>query len=286
MPNQQPGTLYVCATPIGNLEDITLRVLRVLAEADFVAAEDTRHTLKLLTHFEIKKPLVSYHEHNKHVRGPELLTRLLQGESCALVSDAGLPGISDPGADMVRLCIDNAVPVTVCPGASAALTAAVLSGLDNTRLAFDGFLPHGRHAKKERAARIESLRSERRTIVLYESPHRIAQTLKELLDALGDREAAAARELTKRYEEVKRGTLSTLLLHFTNNEPKGEFALIIAGETGDMHAEPDWSELPIPAHVAQCMAQGLREMDAIKAVAKARGLSKREVYAAVKITEE
>jgi len=284
MAEKQIGMLYVCATPIGNLEDITLRVLRVLAEADFIAAEDTRRTLQLLNHYEIKSPLVSYHEHNKDEKGRIVLARLLAGESCALVSDAGMPGVSDPGADLVRLCWENDVPVTVCPGASAAVTAVVLSGLDCGRYVFEGFLPHGKNVKKERAKRIATLQAEHRTVVLYESPHRLKETLAELLAAFGDRPIAVARELTKKFEEVRRGQLSEVLAHFRTNEPKGEFVLVLAGAVGGVPADvPSWSGLTIEAHVAQKTREGLPEMDAIKAVAKERGIAKREVYAAVKI---
>jgi len=277
------GTLYVCATPIGNLEDITLRVLRVLAEADFIAAEDTRHTLKLLNHFEIKAPLVSYHEHNKTARGAALLARLQNGETCALVSDAGLPGISDPGADLIRLCLDNGVPVTVCPGASAAVMAVVLSGIGCARYAFEGFLPHGKYAKKERAARIAAIKAEPRTIVLYESPYRLTDTLAELLAALGNRQAAIARELTKKFEEVQRGDLSALLAHFKAVEPKGEFVLVIEGGTEPADSEPNWAALSVREHVSLYINAGQSEMDAIKAAAKERGLPKRTVYAEVKL---
>jgi len=281
------STLYVCATPIGNLEDITLRVLRILQEASFIAAEDTRRTLQLLNHYEIKTPIISYHEHNKTERGPALLARLQAGESCALVSDAGMPGISDPGADLVRLCIDNDVPVTVCPGATAAATAVVLSGLDCGQYVFEGFLPHGKGVKKERAKRIAALQSERRTVVFYESPYRIKETLAELLDTLGDRHAAAARELTKKFEEVRRGTLSELLTHFRAEEPKGEFVLVLAGasDAAVPTDAPAWADLSIPNHVAQYLQAGHSEMDAIKAVAKERALPKREVYSLIKISE-
>jgi len=279
-----PGTLTVCATPIGNLEDITFRAFRALREADFIAAEDTRHTLKLLNHFEIRTPLVSYHEHNKHERGPALLARLQNGENAALVSDAGMPGISDPGADLIRLCIDNDVPVTACPGASAGLMAAVLSGLDCGRFVFEGFLPHGRGVKKERAKRVAALVTETRTFVLYESPRRLNATLAELLNALGDRPAAAARELTKKYEDIQRGTLSSLHTHFQAHEPRGEFVLVISGAPEASAVIPDEAQALSPAEqVALYKQNGLSEMDAIKAAAKALGLPKREVYAAVKI---
>ena len=279
-----PGTLTVCATPIGNLEDITLRALRALREADFIAAEDTRHTLQLLNHFEIRTPLVSYHEHNKYERGPVLAARLQSGENAALVSDAGMPGISDPGADLIRLCIDNDIPVTVCPGASAGLMAAVLSGLDCGRFVFEGFLPHGRGAKKLRAKRLRALAEETRTFVLYESPRRLCAALTELLDVLGDRPAAAARELTKRYEEVRRGTLASLLAYFQENEPRGEFVLVISGGQAEASQQNKEAEALSPAErVRLHMQNGMYEMDAIKATAKELGVPKREVYAAIKI---
>ena len=202
------GTLYLCATPIGNLDDMTLRVLKLLETADIIAAEDTRNTLKLLNHFEIKTPMTSYHEHNKAEKGPKLVERLLAGENIALVTDAGMPGISDPGADLVKLCYEAGVPVTVSPGASAAVVALVLSGLDTRRFVFEGFLPM---EKKERRAVLSTLEKEHRTMIFYEAPHRLLDTLEELEKIFGsDREMAAIRELTKKFEEVRRGTVAEI----------------------------------------------------------------------------
>lgn len=223
------GTLYLCATPIGNLDDMTLRVLKLLETADIIAAEDTRNTLKLLNHFEIKTPMTSYHEHNKAEKGPKLVERLLAGENIALVTDAGMPGISDPGADLVKLCYEAGVPVTVAPGASAAVVALVLSGLDTRRFVFEGFLPM---EKKERRAVLSTLEKEHRTMIFYEAPHRLLDTLEELEKIFGsDREMAAIRELTKKFEEVRRGTLAEIKAHFTAQPPKGEFVLVFAGYT-------------------------------------------------------
>ena len=202
------GTLYLCATPIGNLDDMTLRVLKLLETADIIAAEDTRNTLKLLNHFEIKTPMTSYHEHNKAEKGPKLVERLLAGENIALVTDAGMPGISDPGADLVKLCYEAGVPVTVSPGASAAVVALVLSGLDTRRFVFEVFLPM---EKKERRAVLSTLEKEHRTMIFYEAPHRLLDTLEELEKIFGsDREMAAIRELTKKFEEVRRGTVAEI----------------------------------------------------------------------------
>lgn len=220
------GTLYLCATPIGNLDDMTLRVLKLLETADIIAAEDTRNTLKLLNHFEIKTPMTSYHEHNKAEKGPKLVERLLAGENIALVTDAGMPGISDPGADLVKLCYEAGVPVTVAPGASAAVVALVLSGLDTRRFVFEGFLPM---EKKERRAVLSTLEKEHRTMIFYEAPHRLLDTLEELEKIFGsDREMAAIRELTKKFEEVRRGTVAEIKAHFTAQPPKGEFVLVLS----------------------------------------------------------
>lgn len=270
--------LYLCATPIGNLGDITLRVLETLKSCSLIAAEDTRHTRGLLTHYDIHRPLISYHEHNKTEVGPVLLERLQKGEDIALVTDAGMPGISDPGSDLVRLCRENGVPVTVLPGASAGVTALVLSGLDTRRFAFEGFLPT---EKKERRQRLEVLPQEDRTMIFYEAPHRILETLQVLLDALGDREAATVRELTKKFEEVRRGTLSELLAAYTAQPPKGEFVLLVAGlsrtEKAAAAAEA-WKELTVQEHMAQYLAAGLSEKDAMKQVARDRGVGKRDIY--------
>lgn len=275
----KPGTLYLCPTPIGNLEDMTFRSIRMLKEAAVIAAEDTRHTRKLLSHFEIHTPLISYHEHNKAERGPELVDRLLAGEDIALVSDAGMPGISDPGSDLVRLSVQANVGVTALPGPNAALTALICSGLDTTAFTFIGFLPK---TKKKRREMIDSLTSHPYTLLFYESPHRITDTIEELYKAFGDRPAAAGREISKVYEEFVRGTLSSIQKHFTEKQPRGEFTLVVAGAAGTTveteHAEPETS--PAEA-VAELIASGMDKKQAIKKVALDRGLSKRDVYQSV-----
>lgn len=273
------GTLYLCATPIGNLDDMTLRVIRLMEEADVIAAEDTRNTLKLLNHFAIKTPLTSYHEHNKATKGPLLVERLLAGESIALVTDAGMPGISDPGADLVRLCHAAGVPVTAAPGATALIVALVLSGLDTRRFVFEGFLPP---EKKERRAILAALEREHRTMVFYEAPHRLLDTLAELAARFGaEREMAAARELTKKFEEVRRDTIGGLIRFFTENPPKGEFVLVCAGlplEAQRQAEQAHWTSISVAAHMEQYLAQGMQEKDAMKQVAKDRGVSKRDIY--------
>lgn len=277
----QPGSLYLCATPIGNLEDMTFRAIRVLKEAAVVAAEDTRHTRKLLTHFDIHTPLVSYHEHNKTVRGPELIERLLKGESVVVVSDAGMPGISDPGSHLVQLAIEADIPVIPLPGANAALSALVCSGLDTTAFTFVGFLPK---TTKKRREFIGSLAKLPTTLLFYESPHRIKDTLAELLTGLGDRQAVAARELTKKFEQFVRGSLSSLQTYFNENLPRGEFTIVIAGnnnaQDADTHAEPALL-LPLDQAVQALMQTGVDKKAAIREVALQRDISKREVYQAV-----
>ncbi len=272
-----PGVLYLCATPIGNLEDMTYRAVRVLKEVAAIAAEDTRHTRKLLSHFDIHTPLVSYHEHNKAVRGPELIDRLLHGEDIALVSDAGMPGISDPGLDLTRQAINAGITVTPVPGANAALAALVCSGLDTTLFIFVGFLPKARKKRKELIA---SLISQPYTLILYEAPHRLKETLAELQAVFGDRQAVAARELTKKFEEFVRGTLASLQAHFTANAPRGEFALLIEGNTTIMAEQPDENntELSLQEAVMKLVATGIQKKDAIRLVASQRGLPRREVY--------
>ena len=273
------GTLYLCATPIGNLDDMTLRVLKLLETADIIAAEDTRNTLKLLNHFEIKTPMTSYHEHNKAEKGPKLVERLLAGENIALVTDAGMPGISDPGADLVKLCYEAGVPVTVAPGASAAVVALVLSGLDTRRFVFEGFLPM---EKKERRAVLSTLEKEHRTMIFYEAPHRLLDTLEELEKIFGsDREMAAIRELTKKFEEVRRGTVAEIKAHFIAQPPKGEFVLVFAGYTLEQQrqaAQESWESVSIEEHMEHYLSQNYSEKDAMKQVAKDRGVSKREIY--------
>ncbi|MBQ2752529.1 MAG: 16S rRNA (cytidine(1402)-2'-O)-methyltransferase [Firmicutes bacterium] len=273
------GTLYLCATPIGNLEDITLRVLRLLEECDLIAAEDTRHTLGLINHFNIKTPLTSYHEHNKVTKGPVLIEKLKEGMNIALVTDAGMPGISDPGADMVKLCEENDITVTVAPGASAALTALVLSGLDTRRAVFEGFLPPD---KKERRAALERLKKETRTAILYEAPHRLKTTLEEIKNAVGDRQCAAIKEITKKYETVKRASLSELIEFYDEKPPKGEFVLVLEGVSEDKLKEEEiekWENISVEDHVKMYEDKGMSRKDAMKAAAKDRGLTKRDIYA-------
>jgi 16S rRNA (cytidine1402-2'-O)-methyltransferase len=270
------GTIYLCATPIGNLEDITLRVLRILQEVDFIAAEDTRHTLKLLNHFDIKKPLISYHEHNKRERGRELIDLARSGKHIALVSDAGMPGISDPGYDLVVLCREESIPVTVLPGPSAVLASLVLSGLPTDKFVFEGFLSKDR---RRRIQEIEGLARERRTIILYESPHRLKTTLKELHRALGDRQVALVRELTKIHEEVLQMSLSAALEYYQDREVRGEFVLVLEGYNGEENeAVNPMIHMDIPSHVRAYMELGMEKKEAIKRVARERKLPKNQVY--------
>lgn len=277
--NALQGVLYLCATPIGNLEDITFRAVRVLKEANLIAAEDTRHTRKLLNHYEIHTATVSYHEHNKLERGPELINRLLQGQTIALVSDAGMPGISDPGTHLTQLAIEAGITVIPVPGANAALSALVASGLDTTNFTFVGFLPK---TKKKRRELLEQLVKQPYTLLFYESPHRIKETLKELETAFGDRPAAACRELTKKFEEFNRSTLLGLQQHFAAVEPRGEFTLVVQGAGAG--PEPDLGskdEVSLPEAVALLMAKGAAKKDALRQVAVDRGISRRDVYQAV-----
>lgn len=278
--NEKTGTLYLCATPIGNLEDMTLRAMRTLKECAVIAAEDTRHTCKLLNHFEIHTPLISYHEHNKDVRGPELIEKLLSGQNVAVVSDAGMPGISDPGSDLVSLAIEAGLKVIPLPGANAALSALVCSGLDTRMFTFIGFLPK---TSKKRRELIDSLAGHPYTLILYESPHRIKATLAELYTAFGDRQAVAARELTKKFEEFVRGTLGSLKEHFAENEPRGEFTLLIAGNQDEQvgaFTEELENSSPVEAVMA-LVADGINKKDAIRTVALQRKIPKRDVYQAV-----
>ena len=273
------GTLYLCATPIGNLGDITLRVLEILKSVDIIAAEDTRNTLRLLNHFEIKTPMTSYHQYNLDTKGPVLIEKLKEGKNIALVSDAGMPGISDPGEDMARRCREEGIPVTIAPGASAGISALVLSGMDARRYIFEGFLPMD---KKERQTVLKNLEKETRTTVFYEAPHRLTDTLEALLKAAGDREAATVREITKRYEEVKHGSLSELLNYYKENPPKGEFVVIVGGmsERALRQEEIDgWTAISVEEHMKRYTDTGMSEKEAMKKVAKDRGVSKRDIYA-------
>ena len=275
------GTLYLCATPIGNLEDITLRVLRTLREVDLIAAEDTRNSIRLLNHFQIKTPMTSYHEYNKIEKAWQLVDRLREGKNIALITDAGTPGISDPGEELVRICTEEGITVTSLPGPAACITALTMSGLPTRRFAFEAFLPR---EKKERAEILSHLKEETRTIVLYAAPHHLKKTLDELCDVLGDRQAAVCRELTKRYEEKTLSTISDLISYYKDNEPRGEYVLIIHGKTyEELRAEQHkaWDEMPLLDHMALYEAKGMNRKEAMKLVAKDRGISKRDVYQAL-----
>lgn len=274
----EKGTLYLVATPIGNLQDITLRAINTLKEVELIAAEDTRQTIKLLNHFEIKKPLVSYYEHNKIVKGNYLIEQLQQGKDIALVSDAGTPGISDPGEDLVKLCIENDIKVTMIPGPVAAITGMVISGIPTGRFVFEGFLPMNKRTRQER---LKQLKDETRTIIFYEAPHKLPYTLKDMYNAWGDRRIALARELTKRYEEVIRCSLFEAMERFQAESPKGEFVVIIEGQDEEVLQEIEkdkYSDITIEEHVEKYIKEGLTKKEAIKKVAEDRGINKRDVY--------
>ncbi|WP_433944846.1 16S rRNA (cytidine(1402)-2'-O)-methyltransferase [Paenibacillus sp. SN-8-1] len=280
---RQIGRLFLVATPIGNLEDMTYRAVRTLQEADIIAAEDTRQTRKLLSHFEISpKRLLSYHEHNKVASGPELVRLIIEGNDLALVSDAGLPAISDPGHDLVKLALEEGISVIPVPGANAALSALIISGLPTERFQFAGFLPRD---KKDRERHLSSLRDYEGTILLYESPHRIIKTLQHILDVCGDRNIAMARELTKRYEEVARGPISDCLSWLEEHPPLGEYCIAIEGAQEDEVQERKglwWQPLTIEDHVTHYeQEEGLGRKDAMKKVAIDRGVSKRDIYNAL-----
>ncbi len=272
------GVLYLCATPIGNLEDLTLRCIRIMKEVDLIAAEDTRHTMKLLNHLEIRKPLVSYHEHNKTEKGRELVKLLLEGKSIALVSDAGMPAISDPGEELVCLCIEHHIDVVPIPGATASLTALIISGLSTRRFCFEGFLPV---SKKERRERLAALSKESRTIIFYEAPHRLKDTLSDIRGSLGERSISVSRELTKKFEETVRGKISQVIDIFEERDIKGEFVLVIEGinekELVDIEAKK-WDNITVEEHIKQYLKQGMDKKEAIKKVALDRKLPKKEIY--------
>ncbi|MCI7129553.1 MAG: 16S rRNA (cytidine(1402)-2'-O)-methyltransferase [Lachnospiraceae bacterium] len=279
------GTLYLCATPIGNLEDITYRVLRTLKEVDLIAAEDTRNSIKLLNHFEIHTPMTSYHEYNKIEKAYQLIEQLRQGKNIALITDAGTPGISDPGEELVRIALEAGMHVTSLPGAAACITALTMSGQPTRRFAFEAFLPR---EKKERAKILEELKTETRTIILYEAPHHLIATLEELLEVLGNRSISLCRELTKKHEEVQKTTLEDVLLYYKDHEPRGEYVLIIAGRDRkemEEQAREAWEELSFSEHMAIYEAKEIPRKEAMKLVAKDRGISKRDVYQAL-LSEE
>ncbi len=272
------GILYLVATPIGNLEDITFRALRVLREADIIAAEDTRQTLKLLNHFEIKNTLVSYYEHNKIEKGNYLVQKLLEGKNIAIVSDAGSPGISDPGEDLVKLAVKQGITVTMIPGPAAVITGLVVSGLPSGRFAFEGFLPMN---KRVRSERLRSIREDTRTLVFYEAPHKLIHTLRDLREAFGNRRIVLARELTKKFEQIIRCTLDEAVAKYAAEPPKGEFVLILEGEDEKLLEETrteSWNSISLEEHLQKYLDSGLARKEALKKVAEDRGLSKRDVY--------
>lgn len=270
------GYLYLVATPIGNLSDISERALKVLSEVDFIAAEDTRNSGTMLSRFGISKPMVSYFEHNKRERGEMIAHRLKNGESCALITDAGTPAISDPGEDIVRLCAEQGITVTSIPGCCAAITALTLSGLSTTRFTFEGFIST---AKNERRARLSELSTERRTMIVYEAPHKLKNTLDDLMKHFGDRKIALCRELTKLNEDIMRTTVSGAIEHYKTHDPRGEYVLIIEGATEEATA-PAYPD-DVAEHVRLLEEGGLSRMDAIKAAARERGVPKNEIYSVV-----
>ncbi len=271
-----PGVLYLVGTPIGNLSDISARALKVLSEVDFIAAEDTRNSGKLLSYFGIKKPMVSYFEHNKRERGEIIVARIEAGEACALITDAGMPAISDPGEDIVRICAEKGVPVSVVPGPCAAVCALAMSGLFTGKFVFEGFLST---ANNERREALENLKCERRTVILYEAPHKLRTTLSDLYKTFGERKISLCRELTKLNEEVLRMTLSEAIAYYEENQPRGEYVLILEGASKDAEkANAFWAEMDEFEHVAHYTEQGLSKSDAIKAAAKDRGVGKSEIY--------
>lgn len=279
------GTLYLCATPIGNLGDITQRVLDTLGSVDLIAAEDTRNTMRLLNHFGIKKPLTSYHEYNKYDKAQELIAKLGEGKNIAVVTDAGTPAISDPGEVLAAMCIEQGIRVTSLPGACALITALTMSGMHARRFCFEGFLPSEKDDKKERRYILNQLRSEERTIILYEAPHRLRVTLRDLLAALGDRKITLCRELTKIHEEAVPTTIQGAISFYKETDPRGEYVLVIAGadrKAMQREREESFRALPLSEHMARYTEQGMSEKDAMKAVARDRGVSKRDIYRELK----
>lgn len=275
------GKLYLCATPIGNLEDMTYRVIRTLQEVDLIAAEDTRNSIKLLNHFEIKTPMTSYHEYNKIEKGKKLVEKLLAGVNVALITDAGTPGISDPGEELVKMCYEAGIEVTSLPGAAACITALTLSGLSTRRFAFEAFLPTD---KKEKQEVLKELANETRTMILYEAPHRLLKTLKELYTAVGNRKITVCRELTKRHETAFATTLEEAISYYENNGPKGECVLVLEGKSRMEMREEEisrWEEMSVEEHMEYYLSQGIEKKEAMKRVAKDRGVGKRDIYQAL-----
>ena len=272
------GKLYLCATPIGNLEDMTYRVVRTLKEVDLIGAEDTRNSIKLLNHFEIETPMQSYHEFNKYDKAKELVQMMLDGKDIALITDAGTPGISDPGEELVKECLENGIEVTSLPGASACVTAISMSGLSTQRFCFEAFLPKD---KKKKENVLKQLQNETRTIIIYEAPHRLTKTLAELEKALGNRRVSINRELTKKYEESFLTTLKNAREKYEAEEPRGEFVLVIEGkdqEALDQEERQKWEDMSLEDHMKIYLDEGLDKKAAMKKVAKDRGVSKRDIY--------
>ncbi|MBR0516413.1 MAG: 16S rRNA (cytidine(1402)-2'-O)-methyltransferase [Eubacterium sp.] len=275
------GILYLVATPIGNLEDMTYRAVRILKEADIIAAEDTRNSIKLLNHFEISTPMTSYHEFNKYDKADYLIGRLSDGQNIALITDAGTPGISDPGEVLVEKCFNAGITVVPVPGACAVVNALIASGQPTRRFAFEAFLPAD---KKERKAVLESLKDETRTIIVYEAPHRLVKTLKELMENLGDRSLTLCKELTKKHESFIKTTFAEALLMYENEEPRGEFVLVIRGKSAEEILQDKaaaWENISVTEQVSRYEAEGMTRKEAIKKTAEERGVPKREVYAEV-----
>lgn len=276
------GTLYLCATPIGNLEDMTFRVIRILKEVDLIAAEDTRNSIKLLNHFDIKTPMTSYHEYNKMEKGHKLIEKLREGTNIALITDAGTPGISDPGEELVKMCYEAGIEVTSLPGPAACITALTLSGLSTRRFAFEAFLPVD---KKERQAILGELKVETRTMILYEAPHRLVRTLRELQEVFGgDRKLTVCRELTKKHETAFQTTFEEAVGYYESTEPKGECVLVVEGKSREQirqEAVDKWEEMSLSEHMDYYTGQGIDKKEAMKRVAKDRGMAKRDVYKAL-----
>lgn len=272
------GMLYLCATPIGNLEDMTFRAVRILKEVDLIAAEDTRNSIKLLNHFEISTPMTSYHEYNKYEKGRRIVEKIHEGKNVALITDAGTPGISDPGEELVRMCVEAGINVTSLPGAAACITALTISGMPTRRFAFEAFLPS---EKKERDSVLEGLKRETRTIILYEAPHRLVKTLGLLSEYLGERRVSICRELTKRHETVFRSTLPEALEYYKVNTPRGECVIVIEGLSRDeieREEKEKWQNKSIEEHLQYYLSRGMDKKEAMKQTAKDRGVQKREIY--------
>ena len=272
------GKLYLCATPIGNLEDITYRVVRTLNEVDLIGAEDTRNSIKLLNHFDIKTPMTSYHEFNKYDKAKQLVEMMKEGKNIAIITDAGTPGISDPGEEVVRQCFEAGIQVTSLPGPAACITALTMSGQKTRRFCFEAFLPKD---KKEKVAVLEELKNETRTIIIYEAPHRLARTLKELSETLGNRQLTLCRELTKKYEEADKTTIDQAIEKYNEKEPRGEYVLVIEGKSQEEIQEENkqkWESMTIEEHMEYYISQGNDKKSAMKLVAKDRGVSKRDIY--------